>query len=301
MEDHRLKAFCLVVELKSFSKAAEAKHMTQSAMSHLIRNLENDLGMKLLHRHTKSVSPTSAGRLFYEHARMILEGYRRMEDDLHRLAGTTKGPLTVGATATVAAFLLPQALYDFARKYPEVRVDLSVANTGNIVDELRSARIELGIVEGTLKPGGFLSEQIASDELVLIASENHRLARKKSLSSNDLASEPFIMPEPGSGTREFTEEFLSAVNIEPRSVRVAMTSGSPELIIQMVQAGVGISLVSKWAVFTAVKEGTVAILDIPGAKFRRQVYLIALDADSLTSAAKEFRTFLKRYRFFAPF
>src|SRR5512135_1923344 len=113
MEDHRLKAFCLIVETKSFSKAAEAKFMTQSAMSHLIKNLEDDFGMKLLIRKGKNIVPTPAGRILYDHAQQILTQYKRMENDLYASANKVKGLLSIGASATAATYLLPQVFYDF--------------------------------------------------------------------------------------------------------------------------------------------------------------------------------------------
>src|SRR5512135_592993 len=119
MEDHRLKAFCIVFEMKSFSRAAAAKLMSQSAMSHLIKNLEEELGVRLLTRQGKTVTPTSMGKLFYEHARRILEQYKNFENALNTAAGLIKGPLHLGAGATVASYLLPQVFYSFSREYPE--------------------------------------------------------------------------------------------------------------------------------------------------------------------------------------
>src|SRR4030066_1512877 len=104
MEDHRLKAFCLVIEMKSFSKAAEAKFMTQSAMSHLIKNLEDEMGVKLLNRSGKTVTPTPAGRLLYDHAKKILDDYKVMENGIYNLVKKVKGLLYIGATTTVATY-----------------------------------------------------------------------------------------------------------------------------------------------------------------------------------------------------
>jgi len=128
MEDHRLKAFCLVFELKSFSKAAEAKLMTQSAMSHLIKNLEEELGVRLFTRKGKNVLPTSIGRLFYGHAVKILAYYKEMENTLNAAANLVKGPLLIGASTTVASYVLPQLLYSFSRKYPDIQIELTVSN-----------------------------------------------------------------------------------------------------------------------------------------------------------------------------
>src|SRR4030042_6182945 len=105
MEDHRLKAFCLVVEMKSFSKAAEAKFMTQSAMSHLIKSLEDELGVKLLIRHARNVTPTPAGRIFFKHAKQILDHYKKMGNDIFTHVHKVKGPLSIVASTTVATYL----------------------------------------------------------------------------------------------------------------------------------------------------------------------------------------------------
>src|SRR5512135_3530941 len=111
MEDSRLKAFCFIVEMKSFSRAAEAAFVTQSAMSHLIKNLEEELGGKLLNRSGKTVTPTSTGKILYEHARKILDEYKAMENDVYDVVRRIKGPLYLGASTTVARYLLPQVFY----------------------------------------------------------------------------------------------------------------------------------------------------------------------------------------------
>lgn len=301
MEDHRLKAFCLVVEMKSFSKAAEAKFMTQSAMSHLIRSLEEELGVRLLHRHAKTVTPTPAGRHFYGHARRILQSYREMENDIYDIVHIAKGPLHIGASTTVGTYILPQVFYDFSRNYPDIALELTVSNTEGIIDDLHHGKIDLGIVEGKLRASGIVPTEIASDEIVVIASEDNPLTKRKGVVPRDLASQPFILPEPGSGTREFLEDYLRATGIEPRNLKIAMTLGNPEVIVQMVQSGLGISFVSKWSIFRAMKEGTVRIVNLTGKTLRRKFYLIHLEGEPSTVTAKAFTEFLRDFRFFAPF
>jgi DNA-binding transcriptional LysR family regulator len=300
MEDHRLRAFCLVIEMKSFSKAADAKFMTQSAMSHLVKNLEEELGVKLINRQAKNVSPTPAGRLLYEHARRILGAYEEMERDLFLFLKEVKGPLSIGASATAATYLLPRVLYGFCRSYPEVRIDLAVANTEKILKDLEEGVIGVGITEGNVRNSTAILEEIAEDEIVLIASDESPMARKGTVQPEDLLSEQFIMPETGSGTREFINDFLGERGIDPQSVKIAMTLGNPELIVQTVQAGMGISFVSKWSVFGAIKDGSVKILNIPGKKLRRKFYLVTGGA-SPTMASKAFMDFIREYKFFVPF
>lgn len=300
MEDHRLRAFCLVIEMKSFSKAADAKFMTQSAMSHLVKNLEEELGVKLINRQAKNVSPTPAGRLLYEHARRILGAYEEMERDLFLFLKEVKGPLSIGASATAATYLLPRVLYGFCRSYPEVRINLAVANTEKILKDLEEGVIGVGITEGNVRNSTAILEEIAEDEIVLIASDESPMARKGTVQPEDLLSEQFIMPETGSGTREFINDFLGERGIDPQSVKIAMTLGNPELIVQTVQAGMGISFVSKWSVFGAIKDGSVKILNIPGKKLRRKFYLVTGGA-SPTMASKAFMDFIREYKFFVPF
>lgn len=301
MEDHRLKAFCLVVELKSFSKAAEAKFMTQSAMSHLIKNLEDELGVKLLNRHSKTATPTSAGRRFYEHAKKILEQYKKMENDIYNIVNKIKGTLHIGSSTTAATYLLPQVFYSFSKTYPDVTIDLKVSNTEQIINNIAEGKADIGIAEGNIKTYGVLLEDIAEDEIVIIASDNNPLTKKKSVAPHDLVSQSFIMPETGSGTREVIDDFLHAEGINPENLKVTMTAGSPELIVQMVQSGTGISFVSKWSVFRAIKDGSINVLNVSGKRLRRKFYLISLEHEPSSIAARTFKGFVKEYRFFIPF
>jgi len=301
MEDHRLKAFCLIIETGSFSKAAEAKFMTQSAMSHLIRNLEDELGVKLLNRQGKAVTPTPAGMLFYDHAKKILEEYRNMEHAVYSFMQTVKGPLSLGASHTAATYLLPQVLYVFLKRYPDVRIALSVSGTEKVINNIIKGKIELGIVEGQIKNTPVILEEIAEDEIVIIASDDNPLTKKKDISRQDLEEQIFIMPETGSGIREFIEAFLHSMGIDPECLKVSMTLGSPELVIQMVQSGLGISFVSKWSVFRSLKEGSVALLNIPGKGMKRKFFFTCLGGEPQTHVAKTFREFIRGYRFFIPF
>jgi DNA-binding transcriptional LysR family regulator len=301
MEDHRLKAFCLVHEMKSFSKAAAAKSMTQSAMSHLIKNLEDELGVRLFNRQGKSVLPTPSGRLLYSHAKEILNQYKVMENAIYSSVNMVKGALTLGATTTISTYLLPQVFYSFSRKHPDVSIGLTVSNTEKIIKDLQDGNIEIGIVEGNLKNPSIHSEIIAEDEIVIIASDDNSLSAKKNVTLNDLATQAFIMPEPGSGTREFIDDFLREIEMPPEDARISMTLGSPELLLQMVKSGVGISFVSKWSAFQALKDGSVKQLQVPGRRLRRKFYLIRIGKEPSTIAAKTFSHFLKDYSFFAPF
>ncbi len=301
MEDHRLKSYCLVVETKSFSRAAQAKHMTQSAMSRLVKSLEDELGVTLLHRKGKVAVPTPEGRLFYEHARKILEGYTRMEQDLGFATRAAKDVLRLGTSRTPAIHLLPEAVYEFAKTHPEIRIDLSVRGAASVLRDLRDNKIDVGIVEGTVVDGSFSAEIIAEDEIVLIAPENHPLTKKKDITIQDLIAEPFILPEQGSGTRALVDAFFREARLDAKNIKVRMTLGSPEFVVQMVQAGMGIAFASKWSIFTAVTEGTVKLLRVPARKMKQHIYLINTDRETVSPFVGIFSEFIKGHSFFIPF
>ncbi len=301
MEDHRLKSFCLVVETKSFSRAARTKRVTQSAMSHLIKNLEDELGVKLLRREGREVIPTPTGMVLYEHAKKILEYYARMGHDLTTSLRTMRGSLCLGASRTPASHLLPQVLYNFTKDHPDIEIDLVVSNTDSIIQGLRDDRIDIGIVEGNISDNKINAEAIAEDEVVIIAPEDHVLAKKKSVTVQDLAVQTFILPESGSGTRELVDDFFLNMGMDKKMIKVRMTLDSPELIVQMVQAGLGLAFASKWSVFTAVKEGMVKPLRLPNKKMKRNFCLISIEREPGSLSAKTFKEFIKQYRFFIPF
>ncbi len=301
MEDSRLKAFCLIVEMKSFSRAAEAAFVTQSAMSHLIKNLEDELGGKLLNRSGKTITPTSAGKILYDHAKKILEGYKSLENDIYNVVKKIKGPLYLGASTTVAKYLLPQVFYDFSRNYPEAQLNLSVSGPEKVVSELQQGKIDIGIVEGNIKDKRIIFREIARDEIVLIASDGNPLTKRKIVAPQYLMDQSFILPEAGSGTREFIDEFLSIMKIEPQDINVIMTLSDPELLVQMVQSGLGIAFVSKWSIFKTIKEGTIKILKMPGKRLYRKFYFVVPDKEPSTMVARTFLEFVKGYRFFIPF
>ncbi|MDQ7786135.1 MAG: LysR substrate-binding domain-containing protein [Thermodesulfovibrionales bacterium] len=301
MEDHKLKAFCLVVELKSFSKAAEAKFVTQSAMSHLIKNLEDETGVKLLIRKGNKILPTPAGKIFYEHAANILMQYKKMESDLYSLMQRVKGPLHIGSTTTAAAWLLPQVFYSFAKNYPDVEIHVSVSNSEDILQRLHKGNLDAGIIENIIRSDAVFSTEIAEDEIVLIASDDNQLAGKHQVTIRDLRDQTFIMPEVGSGIREVIDEFMHALTINTEKLRITMTLGNPELIIQMVQSGMGIAFVSKWSVFKTIKEGSIRLIPLSGKKLLRKFFLVTLEKEPQAMVARTFRDFIKGFRFFAPF
>jgi DNA-binding transcriptional LysR family regulator len=298
IEDHRLRAFCLVVELKSFSKAAAAKFMTQSAMSHLIRSLEQDLGEKLLLRDTRSVIPTPAGKVLYAHAQEILKHYLGIDEDICALTTKVSGTLGIVSTRSIADNLLPEVIYSFSRSYQDVAIDISIANTEQVIRTISEGNADAGFFEGIIRELPPHAEAIRTDEIVLIASDSHPLARAESITPEQIAGQAFLMPEAGSGIRECAEMCLRSLGLTPKQFSIAMTIGDPLLLIKMVRAGVGIAFVSKYAATQAFRDGSVVRLPITKKRLTRKLYLMVNPGSSLL--ARTFKKYVREFRFFRP-
>jgi LysR family transcriptional regulator, transcriptional activator of the cysJI operon len=301
MEDHKLQIFCAVIENESFSKAAEAKFLTQSAISHLIKGLEKNLGTTLLYRHTHAVKPTPAGEVFYRHAKKILSGYKRLSEDIYELLHKVKGPLHIGADFTTAVYLLPQLIYQFNLMYNEVIFQVSIKNPEEMVRELDSGEIDFAITVETLPERFRFEEKLVEDEMVLIGPENHPLADRGRILPMELSLYPFVLV--GSSTEKpgFADTLFHNIGIAPKSLKIVMITESQNLAIKMVKYGIGLSVVSKWAVFRDVREGAVIMLNASQDKILRKFKMIRLEKIPITAAAKAFLQFTRNYSFFVPF
>lgn len=301
LDDHRLETFCLVVEQKSFSKAAETKFLTQSAVSHLIRNLEEEMGVRLLNRRGKFVVPTPAGRIFYQHARKILDQFRKMEEEVDQLSEKVRGSLPIGADPTIATYLLPQVFYRFFLQYPDVNVNLRTQSTEQILHDLLDGKIEIGLVDQKAPHPALSYDLLANDEIVLIASDENPLTKKHRVTARDLTTQPFILPTPGSGIRTCVDRFFHHRRIDPNKITMILTLDRPDLIVRMVQSGIGIAFVSKWSAFSGIQEGTIRILNPSGKKLKRHFFLVCGAKEDLSLATRTFYDFIKEYVFFVPF
>lgn len=297
IEDHRLRAFCLVVELKSFSRAAAVKFMTQSAMSHLIRSLEQDLDEKLLVRGTRTVMPTPAGKVLYAHAQEILRQYQNINEDMCALTAKMRGTLQVISTRIIAQNLLPEVLYSFNRSHQDVVVNISLGKTEQVIKTLADGSADVGFFEGSVKEIPSHAEKISTDEIALIASDSHPLACRKSITPNQLAEQIFLMPEAGSGIREYADTYLRSLGAPPEKLRIVMTIGDPHLLVKMVQSGAGIAFVSRCAAAQSLQNGSVVRLPVSRKRLVRNLYMIVNPDTSLP--ARSFSKFVREFRFFA--
>jgi DNA-binding transcriptional LysR family regulator len=264
MADRRLQVFHTVARLLSFTKAAETLHMTQPAVTFQVRQLEEHFNTRLFDRTHNRISLTEAGARVYEYADRIFELYQEMENSIREMTGEIRGALTIGASTTIAEYMLPTLLGDFKAKYPEVEIHLKVSNTEGIVSMVENNTIDLGVVEAPVTNKNLVVEVCRMDQLVAILPPKHPLIGSdvESVSLRELVGYPFICREEGSGTREVINEYLGRLEGCTDALNISMELGSPEAVKGAVEAGMGVSVVSGATVQKELKLGTLVAVNL---------------------------------------
>lgn len=262
MADRRLQVFYTVARLLSFTKAAETLHMTQPAVTFQVRQLEDHFDTRLFDRTHNRVALTEAGRTAYEYAEEIFSLYAEMENTVKELTGDVSGALTIGASTTIAEYMLPALLRGFTMQFPDINLKLKVSNTEGIVSMVENSIIDLGVVEGPVANKNLLVEVCRIDQLVVVAPPDHPLAERESISMEGIMSYPFICREEGSGTRDVIMDYMLALGLDRNNLNVWLELGSPESIKGAVEAGMGISIVSIATLEKELKLGSLAAVKL---------------------------------------
>jgi DNA-binding transcriptional LysR family regulator len=262
MADRRLQVFHTVARLLSFTKAAESLHMTQPAVTFQVRQLEEYFNTRLFDRTHNRISLTEAGKRVYEFADRIFELYAEMDNAVRDMTGEISGILIIGASTTIAEYMLPSLLGDFKKKYPDINVHLKVSNSDGIVSMVENNDIDLGVVEAPVLNKNLVVEECRKDRLVAIAAPQHALAGKSQVRLKELVEHDYIAREEGSGTREVIQEYLTDAGLKPGNVHVAMELGSPEAIKGAVEAGMGVSIVSEVTIHKELQLGTLVAIEL---------------------------------------
>ena len=261
MADRRLQVFHTVARLLSFTKAAETLHMTQPAVTFQVRQLEEYFNTRLFDRTHNRISLTEAGARVYQFSEKIFELYGEMENAVREMTGEISGSLTIGASTTIAEYMLPALLGDFRAKYPDVSIHLKVSNTDGIVSMVENNTIDLGVVEAPVSNKNLVVDECRRDNLVAIVPPGHPKAELKKITLDELLEYPFICREEGSGTREVIAEHMTQWS-KCQCMDVAMELGSPEAVKGAVEAGMGISVVSTATIQKELRLGTLVAIKL---------------------------------------
>jgi DNA-binding transcriptional LysR family regulator len=290
MNLHLLRLFAAVAQQGSFSRAAETLHISQPAISKGVREFEAQVGSRLLERGPGGIRLTPAGRVLAAHAQILFAAERAAEDDLASLRGLETGILAVGASTTIATYLLPPIVGAFHRAHPTIELRLASGNTQDIVDRLLARELDVALVEGPVHANGVTLQAWQPDELILIVPPTHRFASaRRSVPPSSLQEEILAVREAGSGTREVVATALADARIVPRQV---IEIGSTEAIKQLVASGLGVAIVSATAASDQIRLGRLCQVNLAGLTIRRMLTRISLPGRQPSAAAARFGTLL---------
>ncbi|NJD86665.1 MAG: LysR family transcriptional regulator [Betaproteobacteria bacterium] len=258
MADRRLQVFHAVAKHLSFTKAGEALCMTQPAVTFQVRQLEEHFNTRLFDRTHGRISLTPAGAVAFAHAERILALTAELESALRDMGGQVAGPLLIGASTTIADFLLPQILGEFKAAHPGVVPSLFVGNSETVQERVRERALDIGFIEGDSYLPALAGERLCSDELQVVCAPGHPLSARRSVPAAALVEHAYLSREQGSGTREVIDHYLERAGIEPGALHVVMEASSPEALKGLVAAGMGIAIVPRVSVEKEVRLGLLA-------------------------------------------
>jgi DNA-binding transcriptional LysR family regulator len=270
-----LEVFCKVVEMESFSKAAEAVYLVQASVSERVASLEKKIGIRLLDRLGRKAVPTAAGELLYKHAILLLEMRETAQSEIEKFLGLEQGEISIGGSTIPGEYILPDLISRFRKKYPHLSVKLTIADSSKIEKQVLEGKLEIGVIGSKSRLPNLLCQQLWEDDLVLAVPAGHPWARRKAVSLKELQEVPFILREEGSGTLKIIEAYLHESGAGgTNTLQVAARLGTSTAVKEGIKSGLGLSILSARAIDTEVKAGLLKALKVNELTLSRNFYLV---------------------------
>ncbi|EJX00826.1 transcriptional regulator, LysR family [gut metagenome] len=276
MGDFRLKVFVSVAKNLSFTKASQELFISQPSVTKHIQELETLYQTRLFERMGNSISLTDAGRVFLEHSKRILDDYGRLAYEMSLLRNDHSGELRLGASTTIAQYVLPPLLAQFIDKFPQVSLSLFSGNSAQVEKALQEHRIDLGLVEGNVRQQTLKYTPFLRDELVAVVNTHSRWSERDELELDDLYHIPLVLRERGSGTLDVVVAALQAHHIKLTDLPVRMYLGSTESIKLFLENSDCLGILSVRSISRELFSGRFKILDIKGLSMHREFDFIQL-------------------------
>lgn len=280
MSDFRLNVFCSVAKTLSYTKAAQELHITQPAITKHVQELENQYKTRLIERMGNKIVLTHAGEVLLEHSIAILKEYAQLDFVMNMLHGDPKGTLRLGASTTIAQYVLPPVLALFKTKFPDVNISLISGNSDDIESELMDHHIDLGLIEGNKRLPNLKYTHLVDDELVAIASTQSKYAKYDELTIDDLRRIPLVLRENGSGTLSVLTSALDRVGVKFTDLNIIMQLGSSESIKLFLENADAVSIISFRCVTRELVSGTFKIIELPQLEMTRELCFMQLQGES---------------------
>ncbi|WP_326982949.1 LysR substrate-binding domain-containing protein [Chryseobacterium sp. MYb264] len=273
MFDYRLKVFHTVASRLSFTKAADELSISQPAVTKHIKEIENQLNTKLFDRKGTSIQLTQSGTILLGYAEKIRNVYRDLEFEINQVNKQHKGKLIIGASTTVAQYILPEILAKFHSYYKDIKIELITNNTENISSLLQNGKIDLGFTEGESQSSLFEYKPFKPDEIVLVARAHHQMINKN-VSIKDVYNLELIFREQGSGSLEFIQNRLKDSGIDIEKLNIVMQLGSSESIKNYLLHSDCMAFLSISTILNELKNKTLSIIDIKNFSIERDFHCI---------------------------
>ena len=294
MFDFRLKVFDTVAKRLNFTKAANELNITQPAVTKHIKEIELNLNIKLFERNGTKIKLTKAGEILLKYTEEIFSVYQKMEFEIGQLQEKQKGTLRLGASTTIAQYVLPPILAEFRKRFPEIQLSLVIQNSEKIEDLLANHKIDVGLIEAQIKNRTFHYFPFMKDEIVLVSRQNHSISIKNNIKLDDLKNIPLVFREPGSGTLETIDLALKSKNIKLNELNIEIQLGSTESIKSYVLHSDALAFLSIQSILQELKNQTLTIIDIKNLVIERNFNFIIPEGEQ-SKLANLFIDFCNRY------
>lgn len=290
----QLELFVAVAETGSFSRGAEIIALTQSTVSQHIAALERETNTRLLDRTSKGIFLTAGGEVFLQHARRVLAEQEVLTQAMVGLHGLEKATLNLGASNIPANYLVPCFLPALQHEHPGISLNMRIGDSREVLGELKSGQIELGIVGGRIDDEIYSYEPLLKDQLVMIVGPDHPLKERHSITIKELLERKFIAREDGSGTNQALQKAFLSAGLDPESFNVIARLGSNEAVRRAIAAGLGCAFVSDLSIQNNLRHGELIKIDVEGLAIERQLWLVRLSERTASPAAIAFCELLQQ-------
>ncbi|TGN23651.1 LysR family transcriptional regulator [Empedobacter tilapiae] len=294
MFDFRLKVFDTVAKRLNFTKAANELNITQPAVTKHIKEIESNLNIKLFERNGTKIKLTKAGEILLKYTEEIFSVYQKMEFEIGQLQEKQKGTLRLGASTTIAQYVLPPILAEFRKRFPEIQLSLVIQNSEKIEDLLANHKIDVGLIEAQIKNRTFHYFPFMKDEIVLVSRQNHSISTKNSIKIDDLKNIPLIFREPGSGTLETIDLALKSKNMKLNELNIEIQLGSTESIKSYLLHSDSLAFLSIQSILQELKNQTLTIIDVKNLVIERHFNFIVPEGEQ-SKLVNLFIEFCNRY------
>lgn len=296
MFDFRLKVFDTVAQRLSFTKAAQELHITQPAVTKHIKEIEQQFQTQLFTRLGNSIALTPAGHLLLKHTQKLFSLYNELTIEMHQLQHLHTGKLRIGASTTIAQYVLPAVIADFKKRFPEVHIQLRIGNTEQVEHWLKNQKIEMGFIEGATKSSSFKYTPFTKDEIVLVCRSEHPLTLKESIAMKEVEALSIILREAGSGTLENLSLALKPYGIQLNTTNSGIELAHTESIKSYLIHSDSVAFLSIHSILGELKTNRLAVLEIENLRIDRYFYLIETHGNQ-NAPVQAFKEFALSYNF----